>query len=142
MAIVVGLTSSFRAVSSSIASSGTALGLAVALHAWDLQMSLTGREKWRELQITSEYTEYKSTKLLKAEGAEPPTLNKSRDTQPQTSFFRIHPNPGFHDVSHCFAFKILHLEDAKKSKNLSSMFLILRVSLCFGCRLSVPFLLP
>ena len=34
------------------------LALAILVHAWDLNCSLTGLSNWRELQLTSEFAEY------------------------------------------------------------------------------------
>eukprot|EP00435_Cladocopium_sp_Y103_P062081 s109_g23.t1 len=55
------------------------LGLmgAIALHAWDLRSSVTGISKWREPQISAEYTEFMGKKLPKSTELMP--LNKTRE---------------------------------------------------------------
>ncbi|CAE7777586.1 ankrd52 [Symbiodinium sp. CCMP2456] len=54
------------------------LMLAVLIHAWDLHASLTGLGKWREPQLSSEFTEY-SAEQLHVSDNRPKILAKKRE---------------------------------------------------------------
>ncbi|CAE7203676.1 Ankrd17 [Symbiodinium sp. CCMP2456] len=57
------------------------LGLvaAVLVHAWDLKTSLNGLSKWREPELTSEFTEYPGERLPTSDSAPPSKLTTSRE---------------------------------------------------------------
>ena len=59
-ALLVGLARSFSA--ETLAASCALLG-SILLHAWDLHSSLTSLTKWREPQVTCEFTEHQGEKL-------------------------------------------------------------------------------